>query len=646
MCGLVLAMGKYSLVSSELKLFSQMLACDTFRGEHSTGMFSLFRPYGKDPVFKVKKSVDDGFDFVKSHEFMDGMIYKHKSTTSPFAEITETPKALFGHNRHATMGAVNAKNAHPFTHGHITLAHNGTLINQSLLPDHKDFEVDSENICHSIAKIGVDETIQKLHGAYTLIWFNAQEMTINLIRNNERPFHFAETSAGDWFGASEEDMLMWLMKRGKASKTIKRHFEAVVGVHYVFDVSKGCELKEERKLELPRFQAKQTSSYYDYYDRDSNRSHYQAPAKQKGSSVTETRPAATVLEEMNKAEGLNLQVGDRFVFETFECKEYTSRPGWGQVTGWLPQCGEYIEVQCHNVNLADFKVDAVMTATLLSAYKYMHSFHIIGKDVEHTEKQLPVLLSPAMINGEDEQEDMFPDVDGFGPLVPEVKKTRSGELFGMKGWKSSIHNTCAGCGDPILFEEIEECTIVNNYCFCGFCAKDMEEEEAEEAAFSVIEESTNLEEVEIKSNVVQLFDDRPTKEDGWCEQCGCVHSVYVRTGNMSKELWQALDPLCPVRLEFKDKFRPTLTLKKEGGKSDENRTRFQGTGEIMDPQGVRALARIDGLFVDEKEWKKMNECRYCNTRIPFTSIPLIRFNKDQPLCEQCSADLTAFEEGH
>ncbi|MSE24831.1 hypothetical protein GKC32_10305, partial [Lactobacillus curvatus] len=71
---------------------------------------------------------------------------------------------LMGHNRWATKGKINERNAHPFEHDHIIGAHNGTLRNQHLLPNHLDFEVDSDNIFHAMSTIGVDATIAKTSG--------------------------------------------------------------------------------------------------------------------------------------------------------------------------------------------------------------------------------------------------------------------------------------------------------------------------------------------------------------------------------------------------------------------------------------------------------------------------------------------------
>ena len=259
MCGLVFAGGKHSLSSADMKLFQSLLMCDTFRGTDSTGVFSLFRPYNKPPFFRVTKQAMEGWDFARSEFFENSVTNKIPSTIANTAPITDYAKVVFGHNRAATVGAVNAKNAHPFTHGHITLAHNGTIRNQKLLPEHQRFQVDSENIAYAISVEGIDEVVKKLNGAYCLIWFDANNNTLNILRNDERPFHLLETGAGDWYGASEEQMLMWLATRGKSGRTVKRHFECEVGIQYVFDVSKGCELKEERKHELPRFQ----SAYYE-----------------------------------------------------------------------------------------------------------------------------------------------------------------------------------------------------------------------------------------------------------------------------------------------------------------------------------------------------------------------------------------------
>jgi len=148
----------------------------------------------------VDSIVQDGIDFL-GYKKADDM-------------INAGSKVLAAHNRWATRGKVNAINAHPFTFGDITGMHNGTLKNQSLLPDSHTFTVDSENIFWSFNKIGVDDTIKKLHGAYALVWYEEDKQTINFVRNNDRPLSYCYSIDNKTiFWASEALMLELALHR-------------------------------------------------------------------------------------------------------------------------------------------------------------------------------------------------------------------------------------------------------------------------------------------------------------------------------------------------------------------------------------------------------------------------------------------------
>jgi glucosamine 6-phosphate synthetase-like amidotransferase/phosphosugar isomerase protein len=124
-------------------------------------------------------------------------------------------KVLIGHNRYATAGAINSINAHPFQHGDLFGVHNGTLRGQHLLPDSRDYDVDSDNIYHSFNKIGVKETVKVLHGAYALVWWDAKRNMLNMLRNSERTLYYATSASGAVFWASEEGMLITALERNK-----------------------------------------------------------------------------------------------------------------------------------------------------------------------------------------------------------------------------------------------------------------------------------------------------------------------------------------------------------------------------------------------------------------------------------------------
>ena len=620
MCGLVLAMGKTSLTQSEIGIFKNMLAFDQLRGDHSTGLFSLFRPYNKAPFFKVNKDCLEGVDFVRSPLFINTV--GHVSQLAGGVKSTEWAKAMFGHNRYATMGAVNAVNAHPFTHGHITLAHNGTLRNQSLLPDSEKFEVDSENVCYSIDKIGVAETVKRLNGAFALIWFNAADMTINVLRNHEREFHLFETSAGDWFGCSEEKMGDWLLTRGKTGKTIKRHFECTPGVQYVFDVSTGCVLKEEVKHELPTFrnvysyQGRAASSteeeLWDQWYEDRKRRYGRGTSNSSGPlKPQEAEKALPGFAGLAQKFAIDVVLGQSIEFEQYSYQPYTNiegkETGFGMVVGWLDTADEYIEVQVHQVKKAEFTMNGRGYAEVVSGFEKNTCLHILAKVVTDDINTAPTIIEHEKIveprKETDEEDTSFLDEihDGFGD-DSDVLTTASGDRFTLKDWRGSRHNTCCECGDPILFDDVPDAVIVNGYCFCGGCAdskkakagpkpgttsnnitytrKEWEKcsvcincgkkfgyNEAHEtetiASYTFCKDDQACDEREeklAKAAANHYLGDKaePAEEGKFCTACGVTHYSDVLKGTMDFTRFQSLSHLCYHRAIYKDKFSAQL----------------------------------------------------------------------------------------
>lgn len=435
MCGIVFV-GGTTLSATNIERFEQLLYADTFRGEHSTGVMSYFHPPAKEPEILIEKKAVPGDVFIRSGLLEKVKELKYPTQYSPNTMTSANPKFMVGHNRYATAGAVNDRNAHPFQHGPVTLVHNGSLVDQSLLPEHKNFAVDSENICYSIATIGIEETIKKLHGAFTLVWHDARDNTLNFLRNDERPFHMLEMSSGDWYGASEEAMVMWIMTRKKYNPTIKRHFELEVGVQYVFDVSdRSFKFKEERKHELPTFRS--TYSYattwgrhgyledddgdeygYDYYSNRNrsnansrsgvNRSATGPNAFTQGQGQTRQTSTSEKHEQLNKmlkAHEIEETVGQRIVFEGYQFDPYAQAKMRGQLTGFVGS-GEYIEVQLHGFDADKWKGDGLYSGRITSCYEQNYILTIIVADgkCEMGETTIPVTSLENMVEGGDDDE--------------------------------------------------------------------------------------------------------------------------------------------------------------------------------------------------------------------------------------------------
>lgn len=190
MCGHVGIAGK--LEPKDEKVLKHLLLFDYFRGPDSTGLAAL-RKSGEVKIAKIASNPLDLFDMNK---------YKLAATAS-------ASTVFLGHNRLATKGVINTTNAHPYEFDHIVGAHNGTLTQLSWRALEEaigeTFEVDSLAIIAGIAKLGIEETVKYLEGAWALVWINKADNTLNFLRNDQRPFWFAYTKeldkvlwASDW----------------------------------------------------------------------------------------------------------------------------------------------------------------------------------------------------------------------------------------------------------------------------------------------------------------------------------------------------------------------------------------------------------------------------------------------------------------
>ena len=192
MCGLVGAVG--NLNYNERKAFAKLLKLDTIRGPHSTGVFMA----KEDGEYELIKSVGTPWDLYEEHP-------KHFYRTIPLAPYS----VLIGHNRWATVGEINADNAHPFECGNIIGVHNGTLHQGSRfdLDPKREYETDSEGIFSAINAFGIEDTYKKLDGAWALIYYDKRDKTVRFVKNEQRPLYWSTTDNDVVFWASEKWML-------------------------------------------------------------------------------------------------------------------------------------------------------------------------------------------------------------------------------------------------------------------------------------------------------------------------------------------------------------------------------------------------------------------------------------------------------
>lgn len=186
MCGLVGMAGNF--IDADKKAFRNLLRFDVVRGEHSTGVATVDK--GSEMIHLYKKVGAPDLLFSAYEDFELNGTYK-----GPDAKL------FIGHNRYATKGAVTDDNAHPFYHGGIVGAHNGTLDTVFGLKDGNKFAVDSEAIFYTLSQMNDVEAISNIDGAYALTWYDANENKLKVIRNKERPLH--------WCRRKDSDVIYW-----------------------------------------------------------------------------------------------------------------------------------------------------------------------------------------------------------------------------------------------------------------------------------------------------------------------------------------------------------------------------------------------------------------------------------------------------
>lgn len=216
MCGIFAILNKCvgGFIQKDLEVLDQMGVVTALRGMHSTGLFFVGKEDQEKP--KIIKTLGP------YHNLMWEKPYKAFS-----AGLLATGMAVVGHGRHATVGKITKANAHPFVHGHITLVHNGTIRSGLDKPDTDGVEVDSHQLAIEIEKIGVVEALNKIDGAFAIIYHDSKTGNIHIIRNHERPLHYIETAL-DIRIMSEAEALKYISSRNNYHHAIIQQFEPKV----------------------------------------------------------------------------------------------------------------------------------------------------------------------------------------------------------------------------------------------------------------------------------------------------------------------------------------------------------------------------------------------------------------------------------
>lgn len=231
MCGLVGVAG--NLFQGDIKAFNELLYVDMLRGAHATGVASI----------KGRRSS------TLKKAWTPGDLMLHKDYNS---HVTASADVIIGHNRHGTIGNnSDHNNAHPFDFDRIVGAHNGTLDRQCVrnLHNHALYGTDSEALYSEINHNGIDQAFTKIEGAWALTFFDKADGTLNMVRNSQRPLHYAyKKGRSVLYWASEFDMLAFVLSRNNVELEDDEIFQVTTDELLTWNVGRNMGAPTKREL--------------------------------------------------------------------------------------------------------------------------------------------------------------------------------------------------------------------------------------------------------------------------------------------------------------------------------------------------------------------------------------------------------------
>jgi glucosamine 6-phosphate synthetase-like amidotransferase/phosphosugar isomerase protein len=443
MCGLVGVAGNISV--KEEGVFKRLLELDTVRGPHSTGVLGVSTRGDANIIKKVGTPWD---------------LYQHKQ----FDEMMRGSFCvLMGHNRWATKGKINSYNAHPFEHGHIFGAHNGTLRNQSLLPDYKEFEVDSDNIFYSMSILGVDQTVNKLSGAFALTWYDAEAQMMNFIRNEERPLIMCESEdKRTVFWASERWMLEVAL--GLAGIKYREPFQPKPGQLFSYPIEiayapKAFKDVYVRNLELHEYKVyKNHSTGYNSTTKtevkNTSTGTTQVFEKAKESEVGKSKAGKVTPEMLIKEDQIE------FFVSSIQTSKHTGQR-WLECMATMDNCDVELRVYANDESLEYWANSTHILAGKVTGLTTMVTniyctiapgtiVEVINKEIDEYEEEMVVVFGGQIVSESDYEVMVgcgcsncksIPDVEGSEDII----------------WLDELNFVCGDCKDlPVIKDFIEK----------------------------------------------------------------------------------------------------------------------------------------------------------------------------------------------
>lgn len=440
MCGIVGVLSSDPTASSKdrERFFRSALIVDQIRGFHSTGFFKVNQPYGNSAhlgtVYTAKKAfcANDFLEIKQVDQMLTGL---------------GNTDILIGHNRWATMGSIAHHTAHPFTHGDVTLVHNGTLHWFQDIDKNNMFDIDSEAICYALSQVEPDKAhtvLELLDGAYALIWYDARIGKVRAARNSERPLHFCFSKDNkDLLIASESGMLQWLADR--------HGFKP----QEVWQLKEGVMITVDRD-DLTSYETKEFTPYEDNYNSYGFGNAYDARWKSKQQKRLENKSSKKDDEDLTTplTKSYGLANGGSVCFDPVEFVFYPKNSAdqsaqWGKLIG---------KVQTPSGAFLNCEVDGLTH----KAHGEMVGYSITAKVIQvldiiedNKAKKVLKLMEPDYLMDDTESENYelegskdgvitVEDHDRYGPFNTYITEAR---------WLQLKDNGCAMCGGDIGDED-------------------------------------------------------------------------------------------------------------------------------------------------------------------------------------------------
>lgn len=248
MCGLFGGASQL-LIDNEVSAVFDLGLLSQFRGSNSTGLAVISRNEKGGYTYGIRKRTEPSGFYLNTRE------------THEWVNKQTNPVIMLGHTRAATTGALTKTNAHPFHFGDIVGVHNGQMGAYNDPNEEKDGyekKSDSYRFYEAMAKDGLKPALERAHldstlCAYALMWINIADLTLNVVRNKERPLWFVDNTTGNTtYWASEKEMLDFMARRSN-TPSVKTPFQIAEDTLYTWSLYERKWTHE--KLEIQRHRA-------------------------------------------------------------------------------------------------------------------------------------------------------------------------------------------------------------------------------------------------------------------------------------------------------------------------------------------------------------------------------------------------------